>query len=93
MGEQQQLVFVRLLLAQPCFAMLDRLSSTLGAGQLEQWLRRLTESGISYINFDQAPQSIELYDAVLEIRNDGTWKSRIPTESRPFADDSARGCP
>jgi ABC-type uncharacterized transport system fused permease/ATPase subunit len=74
LSEQQQLVSARLLLAEPSFAMLDRVSSTLGAAQLEQWLRRLTESGISYINLDDAPQSVELYDAVLEIRNDGTRK-------------------
>jgi len=74
LSEQQQLVSARLLLAEPSFARLDRVSSTLGAAQLEQWLRRLTESGISYINLDDAPQSVELYDAVLEIRNDGTRK-------------------
>ena len=44
---EQQLVLVRLLLARPCFAILGRVSSTLGAAQLEQWLRRLTENGIS----------------------------------------------
>jgi len=74
LGEQQQLVFVRLLLAQPGFAMLDRVSSALGASQVEQWLRRLTENRISYINLDQAAYSMELYDAILEIHNDGSWK-------------------
>jgi len=63
---------------------------TLGAAQLEQWLRRLTESGISFINFDEGPQSLGRYDAILEIHDDETWKWQIPTESRPFADDSAR---
>jgi putative ATP-binding cassette transporter len=73
LGEQQQLVLVRLLLAQPCFAMLDRVSATLGAAQLEQWLQRLTENRISYINFDEVPRSDGLYDAVLEVHDDGTW--------------------
>jgi ABC-type uncharacterized transport system fused permease/ATPase subunit len=74
LGEQQQLVLVRVLLAQPSFAVLDRLSSTLGSAQLEQWLRRLTQSEITYMHFDDAPQSAELYDAVLEIDADGRWR-------------------
>jgi ABC-type uncharacterized transport system fused permease/ATPase subunit len=78
---EQQLVLVRLLLAQPCFAILDRVSSTLGAAQLEQWLRRLTENGISYI-LDEAAHSVELHDAILEIRNDGTWKCQQAQHSR-----------
>jgi putative ATP-binding cassette transporter len=98
LGEQQQLVLVRLLLAQPCFAMLDRVSTTLGVAQLERWLQRLSENQISYINFDEVPRSAALYDAVLEVHDGGTWTWElvgaarpavgIVTESRPFPDDS-----
>jgi putative ATP-binding cassette transporter len=75
-GEQQQLVLARLLLAQPAFAVLDRVGSNLGAAQLEQWLHRLTASRITYITYlslNEAPPSAELYDAVLEIDADGSW--------------------
>lgn len=71
--EQQQLVFIRLLLAEPAFAVLDQASSTLGSAELEQWLRRLDRYGITYINFDTAAHCPEIYDAVLEIEADGTW--------------------
>jgi ABC-type uncharacterized transport system fused permease/ATPase subunit len=66
-GEQQQLVIVRLILARPSFALLDRVSTTLALGQLQQSLRRLSDNSITYIEFGEAGESNELYDAVLEI--------------------------
>jgi putative ATP-binding cassette transporter len=71
--EQQQLVFLRLLLAEPAFAVLDQASTALGSGELEQWLARLSSHGITYINFEGAAHRLELYDAVLEIDADGAW--------------------
>jgi putative ATP-binding cassette transporter len=75
LGEQQQLVVIRLLLARPSFALLDRVGTALGPAALEQSLRRLTASSITYINFDPASESepADLYDAVLRIEPDGAW--------------------
>jgi vitamin B12/bleomycin/antimicrobial peptide transport system ATP-binding/permease protein len=73
LGEQQQLIITRLVLARPAFALLDRVSTTLGSAQLEQALRRLSDNGITYIHFDEAPPSLALYDAVLEIDLTGRW--------------------
>jgi putative ATP-binding cassette transporter len=75
LGEQQQLVVIRLILARPSFALLDRVSTALGSAMLERSLQRLTASSITYINFDEAAQSepAEFYDAVLEINADGVW--------------------
>jgi vitamin B12/bleomycin/antimicrobial peptide transport system ATP-binding/permease protein len=73
LGEQQQLVIVHLILARPSFAILDRVSTALGSVQLEHSLQRLTDNSITYINFDDAPESVELYDAVLDIDINGAW--------------------
>jgi putative ATP-binding cassette transporter len=75
LGEQQQFVVIRLILARPSFAFLDRVSTALGPALLERSLQRLTISSITYINFDQAGDSapVELYDAVLQINVDGAW--------------------
>jgi putative ATP-binding cassette transporter len=75
LGEQQQLLVIRLLLARPSFALLDRVSTALGPALLEGSLRRLTASSITYINFDQAagPESVDLYDALFRIDADGAW--------------------
>jgi len=36
-------------------------------------LRRLDENSITYVTFAKDAESVELYDAVLEIDNDGGW--------------------
>jgi putative ATP-binding cassette transporter len=75
LGEQQQLLIARLILARPSFGILDRVSTALGSArlELEQSLRRFTDNSIAYINFDEAAASAELYDAVLEIAANGAW--------------------
>jgi len=78
LGDQQRLVIVRLILARPSFAILDRVSTTLGSAQLDETLQRLTDNATTYINFDEAPPSLVLYDAVLEIDAYGGWKWKEP---------------
>jgi putative ATP-binding cassette transporter len=75
LGEQQQLVIIRLILARPSFALLDRVSTVLGQALLERSLQQLTASSITYINFARTDESqpCALYDAVLEIKPDGAW--------------------
>ncbi len=75
LGEHQQLMVVRLILARPSFALLDRVGTALGPALLQRALQQLTASSITYINFDQAADSepVEFYDAVLEINADGVW--------------------
>jgi hypothetical protein len=54
--------------------MLDRVSTALGSARLKQSLQRLTDNSIAYMNFDEAVVSVDLYDAVLEIDANATWK-------------------
>ena len=42
----------------------EAVSFTLGAAKLEQWLRRLTESGISYVNSDDLKSHSEAQESV-----------------------------
>src|SRR5262249_48886328 len=87
LGEQQQLVVTRLILARPSFAMLDRVSTALGPALLLRSLQRLTASSITYINFDEVadPEPVELYDAVLQIDADGAWSGNRLEASRDGA--------
>ena len=75
LGEQQQLLVIRLILARPSFALLDRVSTALGPATLEWSLRRLSANSITYINFDQVAKShpVDLYDAVLQLNANDTW--------------------
>lgn len=76
LGEQQLLVLTRIVLARPRFAVLDRLETTLGPGQIRQALQRLTQNSITPIHLADAADPIEQYDAVLEIDVDGGWVLR-----------------
>jgi putative ATP-binding cassette transporter len=87
LGEQQQLQLIRFSLVRPSFALLDRVSGVLGPALLDQCLRRLTASSITYVHFDQAAGSepVALYDAVLQLTADGawSWKPLGPAGPRP----------
>lgn len=71
--DQQLLALARLILARPAFALLDRIDGVFEPAQLSQALRRLDENSITYVAFAENAELVEQYDAVLEIRSDGTW--------------------
>jgi putative ATP-binding cassette transporter len=71
--DQQLLALTRLILARPAFAMLDRLDAVLEPAQLRQALRHLDDNSITYVVLAEKAELAEQYDAVLEIRVDGTW--------------------
>jgi putative ATP-binding cassette transporter len=71
--EQQLLALTRLILARPAFAMLDRLDAVLEPAQLRQALQRLDENSITCVVLADNADLVEQYDAVLEIKADGTW--------------------
>jgi putative ATP-binding cassette transporter len=73
LGQQQLLAIMRLIFLRPAFALLDRVTESLKPAQLREILRRFDENSITYINFAEDAESVELYDAVLEIDSDGGW--------------------
>ena len=85
LGDQQLLALTRMILAGPRFAFLDRVETTLGPGQVRQALQRLTENSITPIHLAEAAESVEQYDAVLEIDSDGAWAWRW-TDAEPVRD-------
>jgi len=56
--------------------MLDRVTAALKPAQVRQVLRRFNENSITYITFAEDAESLELYDALLEIDADGAWSWR-----------------
>jgi putative ATP-binding cassette transporter len=72
--EQQLLAFLHLLLAAPRFAFLDRVSTALPPDQVQKILHMLSDHAITYINNNgQSDDPLDLYDAVLDIEEDGSW--------------------
>ena len=75
-AEQQLLALTRLILALPAFAILDRVTAALKPEQVREAFRRLDENSITYITCAEDAESVELYDALLEIDADGAWSWR-----------------
>ncbi len=74
LGEQQLLVFARLLVTAPRFAFLDRPATALGVDEVDEVLKQLTQHSISYVVFAEDDDRRNRYDAVLEFESDGTWR-------------------
>ncbi|HEY1380499.1 MAG TPA: SbmA/BacA-like family transporter [Gemmataceae bacterium] len=82
--EQQLLTFARVLLAAPRFAMFDRVSRGVSRAAAAHALRALTARGISYVTLlDDEVVDPALFDAVLELPGDGSWKWRLTGAAAP----------
>ena len=73
LGEQQEIVVARVLIAEPRFVVLHRIDTALGPDAVARVRACLTRAGISVIDLDTGGASHAGYDAVLEIRADGSW--------------------
>lgn len=80
LGEQQMIVFARLLFANPQLAFFDRPGTALSPSQVRIILKLLSERSVSYLVIGDGDDSENpgAYDAVLEINEDGTWLQRPP---------------
>jgi putative ATP-binding cassette transporter len=73
LGEQQELVVARVLLAQPSFAVLQRIDTTLAPDQVARVLDCLAEESITVVDLAAGSSQRNHYDGVLELRADGSW--------------------
>jgi vitamin B12/bleomycin/antimicrobial peptide transport system ATP-binding/permease protein len=77
-GEQQQLAFVRLLLANPRFAFLDQAISSLDPQRGKQLYQLLAATSITYLSVGDHVHIQEYHDLVLELTEVGSWKTHPP---------------
>jgi len=84
LGEQQLLAVVRLLLARPRFAFLDRIDTALSAARVDRVLRVLSDRSIAYLAVGDHQDPARHYDSILHLSDDGTWYWR------PLLDPSDR---
>jgi putative ATP-binding cassette transporter len=75
-GEQQLLALARLLLVNPPFAFLDQAVSALEPQRGRQLYQLLSRTDITYISVGDHGQFQEYHDIVLELQNDGQWRTR-----------------
>ncbi|MEY3897790.1 MAG: hypothetical protein RLZZ214_3311 [Verrucomicrobiota bacterium] len=88
-GEQHLLSVARIFLAKPAFVFLDRPGSSLPKNQISSILDMLTEQGIGVVILSKNGESRLRYDAILEIKAEGTWEVRRqqPVEVKPELHD------
>jgi len=82
LSEQQRIAFIHIFLAAPRFVFLDRASTALSSGQVQSILQLLSERSITYINNGETDESLEPYDAVVEIDEQGAWSWK-PVKASP----------
>ncbi|WP_378943559.1 ABC transporter ATP-binding protein/permease [Mesorhizobium sp. ANAO-SY3R2] len=74
MREQQLLALASIVLAAPGFVCLEKAEAVLDPEELDRVLRELSEVSTTSVNFGEADGAYDFYDAVLECREDGTWR-------------------
>jgi vitamin B12/bleomycin/antimicrobial peptide transport system ATP-binding/permease protein len=75
-GEQHLLSVARIFLAKPAFVFLDRPGSALPKSQISKILDMLTEQEIGVMILSKNGESRLRYDAILEVKADGSWEVR-----------------
>ena len=78
--EQQLLAVIHIVLAAPRFVFLDRVGTVLSSDEVQKILQLLSNSSMTAINFGAADEPRDVYDAILECRDDGGWAW---TDSQP----------
>lgn len=74
--EQAALVVARVLLAQPQFVFLDRMSVAMNATEAGEVLNLFTQRCIGYLVLGETDDELKHFDAVLTIERDGSWNWR-----------------
>jgi putative ATP-binding cassette transporter len=62
------------LLARPRFVLLERIGNTLDADEIAGILRALTKRDVAYVAIGDGDQTLDSYDAVLELEEGGRWR-------------------
>ncbi len=73
LGEQQRLIFARLLLDQPTYAILDEATSALDIHNEALLYEHLQSSDISFLSVGHRPTLNRYHSSVLSLMEDQTW--------------------
>lgn len=73
LGEQQRLIFARLLLNKPRYAMLDEATSALDPKNEEHLYQQLQDSGITFLSIGHRESLSEYHQSILDFTANQTW--------------------
>lgn len=83
LGEQQRLIFARLLLNKPRYAILDEATSALDAQNEKQLYQQLKNSGMTFLSVGHRESLSDYHQSILDFTTDRTWSLNI-SESTPI---------
>jgi putative ATP-binding cassette transporter len=72
--EQALVSIARTLLARPRVVLLERIGNTLDGDEIAGVLRALSERNVAYVAIGDGDQTLDPYDAVLELMDGGRWR-------------------
>jgi vitamin B12/bleomycin/antimicrobial peptide transport system ATP-binding/permease protein len=81
LGEQQRLIFARLLLDQPRYAILDEATSALDAKNEQQLYELLQASGMTYLSVGHRESLSDYHQSILDFTSDRTWSIQLADTS------------
>jgi putative ATP-binding cassette transporter len=90
-GQQQALAVARVLLAQPRFAVLDRVSWTLSPSAYRNFIHCLSDIGTGLVVFTGQDETPDCCERILELKPDGSWSLENTTRSRSPAEKGEDG--
>jgi vitamin B12/bleomycin/antimicrobial peptide transport system ATP-binding/permease protein len=73
LGEQQRLIFARLLLNKPGYAILDEATSALDPQNEQRLYQQLQASGMTFLSVGHRESLSDYHQSVLEFAADGSW--------------------
>jgi vitamin B12/bleomycin/antimicrobial peptide transport system ATP-binding/permease protein len=73
LGEQQRLIFARLLLNQPTYAILDEATSALDVENEALLYEQLTASGITFLSVGHRPTLNRYHATILTLMEQQNW--------------------
>jgi vitamin B12/bleomycin/antimicrobial peptide transport system ATP-binding/permease protein len=73
LGEQQRLIFARLLLNKPGYAILDEATSALDPQNEQKLYQQLQASGMTFLSVGHRESLSDYHQSVLEFAADGSW--------------------
>jgi vitamin B12/bleomycin/antimicrobial peptide transport system ATP-binding/permease protein len=91
LDEQHLLVFARLLIAAPRFALLDRIGTALAPEQVKRVLDILAKNGVTYMVVALGEGSLERYSAVLDLHEGGSWRWTPLKDGQPVEEGVISG--
>lgn len=74
LGEQQRLVFARILLTPPQYAILDEATSALDLKNEERLYKQLQNTHTTYISVGHRPSLLRYHQQVLELTGNAKWR-------------------